>query len=278
MPQYIFSSRLSEESFVQRESSAAWLPYLELSAGRAGVATSRTRLVCFPYAGGSALVFRNWMSRADTQIEVCPVQLPGRGRRLGEPPFTDLPPLMDALFAAVGPYLDERCALLGHSLGALIAFELAHRLLAERGLTVAHLFVSGRRAPQLPDRHELTYALPEPEFIQELKRLNGTPAEVLDKPEILQLHMPTLRADFQLGETYAYRPRPPLACAITAFGGTDDRDVSRDDLLAWQLHTTGPLRVELFPGDHFFLHPMEDRIIHTVERALLKPATTVDGG
>jgi medium-chain acyl-[acyl-carrier-protein] hydrolase len=178
--------------------------------------------------------------------------------------------LIDALIEAMADHLDRPCAFFGHSMGAVIAFELAHALAATRGFCVDHLFVSGRRAPHLTDRTPPTYDLPDREFIEELRRLNGTPPEMLDNAELLALMLPLIRADFELIQARRSKVASPLACGITAFGGIDDLDVTRADLAAWQAQTTAPLSVRMFPGDHFFLHRTQSVLLEIIELTMLR--------
>lgn len=220
---------------------------------------ARVRLFCFPYAGGDAQIYRNW-PRQLPSAEVCAARLPGRGARIQEAAFRDLRSMVEAI-ASVAPYLDRPFAFFGHSMGALVAFELA-RLLHGRGLPgPAHLFVSGRRAPQLPADWPITYDLPDAEFVEYLRSLNGTPAEVLDHPELLELMLPLLRADFCVAETYDYRPGPALDCPITAFGGAGDAEVSRAEVEAWAAQTSASFLARIMPGDHFFLNNPQTRAL-----------------
>jgi medium-chain acyl-[acyl-carrier-protein] hydrolase len=231
---------------------------------------AKLRLFCFPYAGGAASIYRNWARQLPEGVEVCPVQLPGRGGRIKEAPFSKLPLLIDALAASLAPFLDKPFAFFGHSLGALVGFELAHRLRAEHGSEPLHLFVSGRRAPQLPEKAAPTYSLSEAEFVEELRRLNGTPAEVLEHPELLGLLVPLLRADFELCENYQHTSRTPLDCPITALGGLSDVDVPRHELEPWREHTTGSFTLRMLPGDHFFLNSAEFMVLQMVARQIYK--------
>ena len=231
-------------------------------------------LFCLPYAGGGAQIFRNWQAAfpASTGVQVWPVQYPGRGTRLRERPHTDWRALVEELAEAVLPLTDKPFALFGHSMGATLAFELARLLRERRGVEPRRLFVSGRRAPQVPDPDAPTHELPDDEFIAELRRLNGTPAELLDDPELMQLMLPVVRADFTLTQTYEHTPRPPLGCPFSVFGGLRDRDVPREYLEGWCEHTTGPCSLRMFDGDHFFLLSAEAQILGAVGRELFSPA------
>ncbi len=187
---------------------------------------------------------------------------------MAEPPFVDLPALIEPLTEAIKPYLDKPFAFFGHSMGALIAFELARKLRGEYGVEPAHLFVSGRRAPQLPDSDSVTYNLEEAEFIEELRRLNGTPREMLENPELMQLMGPVLRADFQVCQTYVYTDSLPLHCPITVFGGLKDNDVTREYLQPWRDQTNYSFTLRLLPGDHFFLHSSEAILLRMIAQEL----------
>ena len=215
---------------------------------------TRLRLFCFPYAGAGALIFRTWSDRLPADVEVCPVQLPGRGTRLMERPFTHLPPLIQALAQALLPLLDKPFAFFGHSLGALVAFELARQFRRQYGVQPVRLFVSADRAPQIPRRDRPIHALPEREFLAELRRLDGTPELVLEEAELMQIMLPVVRADFAVYETYAYSSEPPLDCLISGFGGLQDHRVSRSDLEAWRDQSSISFSLRMFPGDHFFLN------------------------
>jgi medium-chain acyl-[acyl-carrier-protein] hydrolase len=153
-------------------------------------------------------------------------------------------------------------------MGGLVSFELARLLRKKYGLNPAHLFVSGYRAPQVPDPDPPIHALPEPEFLEELRRLNGTPEAVLENAELMQLLLPALRADFAVIETYAYIPESPLDCPITAFGGLQDREVSCDDLEAWREQTNAAFSLQTLPGDHFFLHSAQPLLLQSLSQKL----------
>ncbi|MEL6138261.1 MAG: alpha/beta fold hydrolase [Cyanobacteria bacterium J06626_23] len=211
------------------------------------------RLFCFAYAGGSAWIFRTWAEKLPEAVEVCAIELPGRGKRMLEPAFANLSALLRALGPEMLPYTDIPFACFGHSLGALVAFELCRWLRRTVQLTPAHLWVSAARAPHLTADRPTMHALPEPEFIAELKRYNGTPAAVLNNAELMGLMLPTLRADFTVLETYRHQPDATLACPLTGFWGEADEIVSQSEVAAWQAHAAQSL-LEAVAGDHFFLH------------------------
>jgi medium-chain acyl-[acyl-carrier-protein] hydrolase len=229
---------------------------------------ARLRLFCFPYAGGGTLAFRGWAGKLPDGVELCPVQLPGREHRMREPALRSITAVVEAAEEALVPYLDRPFAFFGHSMGALISFDLT-RLLGDRhGLLPVQLFASGCRAPHVKRRRPPTHDLPEAEFMQELHALNGTPRELLDSPDLMSLLLPLLRADFEASETYAYVPGAPLACPITAFGGLDDPEVDRADVRAWCEHTTDAFSLKMFPGDHFFLHTAQPLLLNVLGEQL----------
>jgi len=215
------------------------------------------RLFCFPYAGGGASIFRTWPERLPSDIEVCAIQLPGREDRLRETPFARILSLIDELADVLNPYMDLPFAFFGHSLGSLISFELTRRLRRQKAPCPLQLFISGCRAPQIPDPDPPIHHLPDAEFIEELSRFNGTPKAVLDNSELMEVFLPLLRSDIRLYETYVYDHEAPLDCPISAFGGLEDEEVSREELAAWCDQTRSRFSMQVFPGDHFFLNGKE---------------------
>jgi len=187
-----------------------------------------------------------------------------------EKPFTQLLPLVETLAQVLAPLLDRPFAFFGHSLGALVGFELARQIRRQSGVQPVRLFVSAARAPQIPHRDRPTYALPEGEFLEELRRLNGTPGELLENAELMQIMIPVLRADFAVSQTYIYAAEPPLECGISVFGGLQDHKVTRDDLAAWRDQTSASFALHMFKGDHFFLNTAQPRLLQALSGELLR--------
>ena len=213
-------------------------------------------------------MFRTWPDGLPADVEVCPVQFPGRGTRLMETPFTRLSPLVQALAEALAPLLDKPFTFFGHSFGALVSFELARQLRRQSAVQPVGLFVSADRAPQIPPRDRPMHALPEAEFLAELRRLNGIPGQVLENAELMQIMLPILRADCAAYETYVYRAEPPLSCFISGFGGLQDQRVSRGDLVAWRDQTSVSFSLQMFPGDHFFLNTAQPQLLQVLSQEL----------
>ncbi|MFI1202709.1 thioesterase II family protein [Streptomyces sp. NPDC020883] len=214
---------------------------------------ARVRLVCLPGAGSTASMYHPWSTRFPEEVEICAVQLPGRGGRLRETAYRRMEPLADALAEVLRAECDRPVVLFGHSLGALIAYEVAARLRELPGATVAALIVAAHKAPHLGSAEVSSHDLPDEELLAFLDRLGGTPEGVLARPDIRRLALPALRADFELDFTYAYRERPPLDIPLCAFGGAADALVSESELDAWDRHTARTFRMRRLPGGHFFL-------------------------
>lgn len=222
------------------------------------------RLFCFPYAGGSAGVYSRWHRLASPRLHVRGVEFPGRGIRLQEEACFSLPALITNLADLVEPLLDEPFAFFGHSMGGLVAFELA-RALRERGAPEPeHLFISAAAAPGTVSSRRSLLASSDAEVLEELKDLGGTPQELLDEPELMAMVVHTLRADYTALGTYEYREGAPLDIPMTVFGGLSDEIAPIADLRGWQAHTAAGCRFQFFPGDHFFLNSAAGELLTTV--------------
>jgi medium-chain acyl-[acyl-carrier-protein] hydrolase len=230
--------------------------------------SARLRLFCFPYAGGWSLNFHSWSEGLPIAVEVCPIELPGRGSRLFESPFTQLSPLIDSLAQSLFPYLDKPFAFFGHSMGSLVSFELARFLRLKFDVQPVHLFVSSRRAPQLPLPYPPIHTLPDNEFLYHLHQLNGTSKTLWDNIQLKQLLLPSLRADFTLSENYDYTIEPPFDFPISVFGGLQDSAVSRAHLEAWRSQTLCAFSLDMLSGDHFFLNSAKPLLLQKLSQKL----------
>lgn len=210
------------------------------------------RLICFPYAGGSAAVYRP-LEALLPGIDVYRHELAGRGSRLSEPAARDMSTLIDTLLRDLRDCFDRPFSLLGHSMGAAIAAELALRLPADVRPNLRHLFVSGRAAPGNARPGRRMQALDDHAFIDALHEMGGTPKPVLENDELMALLMPALRADFALIENYRPEPGCQLAVDITAFAGRADTHAPVDSVAGWRAATAGHFDFHVIEGDHFFL-------------------------
>ena len=238
---------------------------------------ARLRLFCLPHAGGGAAEYRSWSDDLSENVEVHPVHLPGRESRLQEPAFDRIALLVDAVIAGLGARFRRPYALFGHSMGALVAFELARELRRRSGLAPSHLFLSGRSAPRYPDPARAVHLLPDADFIEYLRTLNGTPEVILADAEMRKLFFPTLRADFAVCAQYRYREEPPLDVPITVFGGSRDLERTPELLEEWKRETSASFALHLLPGDHFFVRTARPRLLSLLGRELEGIAAQTDG-
>jgi len=229
----------------------------------------RVCLFCFPYAGGGNAAYLPWMREISPEIEICPVQLPGREERIREQPFVRMQPLVEAAARALEPYLHMPFAFFGHSMGAMMSFELTRHLRRLGWPLPLHLFVAGFSAPQLPQTHPPLHDLSDKEFRAALALLNGTPASVLEDDDMMRLLIPLLRADFAVYETYLSLPEAPLDLPISAYGGLRDTRAPREALEAWRVQTTKRFSLRMYDGDHFFLHTKRSVLLQSIHQDLL---------
>jgi medium-chain acyl-[acyl-carrier-protein] hydrolase len=204
------------------------------------------------------------------QVEVCAVQLPGHGTRIREPAFQDFELLLKRLAEALVQEMDRPYALFGHSMGALLVFELARRSRAGWDREPLHVFVSGHNSPRLPEELDGVSQLSDPELIDKLRELNCTPEEALAEDELMKLMLPVIRADFAVCESYVYREGEPLRCPLTAMGGLRDPRTDQEGLEAWRELTEGPFLLRQFPGDHFFIATQGPAVVPLISQDLVK--------
>ena len=244
------------------QSTDLWLPY------RTPRTRASVRLFCFPHAGGGASVYRELAKILPAAIDVCAVQLPGREGRLLESPVAQITRLVPMLADGLAQHLVPPFAFFGHSMGALIAFELTHELLRRGKPIPMHLFASACSAPQIPDQDE-THKLDDDQLIEQLRALGGTSEEVLAHRELMSMFIPVMRADAAISECYVHQAQAPLPVPITAFCGLADEKASRTHMEAWQQHTTQTFAMAMVPGGHMFLLGAElDSVATTVAQSL----------
>ena len=224
-----------------------WVPF------RNEGAAIRCRLFAFPHAGGNAAFYRPLRRFMSPEIDLCPMELPGRAARLDEPPFMSMSALMEELRHALQPLMTVPFGFFGHSVGSLMAYEATRQLRSLDSRTAMHLFVSGRRSPNLVSAAPLP---PRPrsdrELLAILERFGGTPAAIMEHPELLAALLPALRADLALADGYAVDPGHHVDCPITALGGADDPSFS-GGIQSWREFTLGKFRTRIFPGGHFYI-------------------------
>ncbi|HEY7665466.1 MAG TPA: thioesterase domain-containing protein [Xanthobacteraceae bacterium] len=242
-----------------------WVPFRNESVD------VRCRLFAFPHAGGSAAFYRPLRLSMPAEIDLCPIELPGRGARLGEPPLASMRAIVERLGELLQPLLMVPFGFFGHSVGAWTAYQAVRQLRSPQGRSAVHLFVSGRGSP------ERAGAEPRParvrsdqELLAMLRRFGGTPAAVMQDAELTAALLPALRADLALADEYAADPADRMSCPITAFGGAED-DLHLDALRSWNGFTRGPFRLCTFPGGHFYFSPapraLADEIFRDLRRA-----------
>jgi len=215
--------------------------------------TAKITLLCFPFAGGSSNSFRSWAGILPPSVELWAIELPGHGSRLSEPLVENIEDLIAPLSEGIVESFEKPFAIFGHSMGALLGFEVALYLQNQYQKIAEHVFLSGHGAPGTSRHEPEIHHLPKPEFIAKIKEYNGTPQEVLENEELMDLMFPILKADFKLCETYKHQNSDQLRTPITALGGIQDPSITRHDMEQWANFTSSSFNVRFFPGDHFYL-------------------------
>jgi medium-chain acyl-[acyl-carrier-protein] hydrolase len=238
----------------------AWFPYWRPKPG------ARLRLFCFPFAGGGASQLHRW-AELDPSVEVLAVQYPGRETRFGEPPFRQVPALIEALGPVLTPLLDVPFALFGYSLGTYLCLELA-RWLQRVGAPAPLGLMLAAGVPPESERERSTHTLPDEDFLRKVQSYGGIPPEVLAHQELLQLVLPIMRADYEMVGGYTPAVDPPLPIPFAVWGGAEDTAPAPGDLERWRKFTSSHFALEILPGGHFFFRSAGDKLRKSVERTL----------
>jgi surfactin synthase thioesterase subunit len=235
--------------------------------------SAAVRLLCLPHAGAGASVFRAWGRELPGWVELQAILLPGREGRLADPLPGDLTRLADELVPALAPVTREPYALYGHSMGALLAYELARRLEAGGERPPLHLFVAGYGAPHVYRSHTRLHVMEHDEVVEELRRTRTAPEPVLNEPGLMRIFVPILQKDLRLCVEHVSErtESEPLATGISAFGGSEDTEVPAGAVAAWADLTTGPFRLRMLPGGHFFPASARAALIDAIGRDLPAP-------
>jgi len=243
------------------EAAKRWFPYWRPNPG------ARLRLFCFPFAGGAASAFQRWARPGLEDVDVLAVQYPGREGRMREPAYRRVPELVQALGPLLRPLLDRPFAFLGYSLGTYVSLELAHWLQAEGAPAPLGLMLAAGPPPHQRQRRKI-YTLGEEDFIVELKRYGGTPPEVFENRDLMDLLLPLLRADFEMADEYRRAPEPRLSLPFSVWGGAEDTSPLPQALEGWRDYTTASIELQVLPGGHFFLLSAGERLREGVQHTL----------
>ena len=224
----------------------------------------RLRLLCFPHAGSGPTTYHKWPATLPDGVEMWGIRLPGREIRLREPAHRQIDDMVADAAAALRPFLDRPFVIFGHSLGALLGYELVRHWRNEDGPQPHHLIVSGHRAPHRPPLQPKCHQAPDAAFLQRVRRLGGTQDKFFAMTELVEMMLPTLRADFAAWETYRYQEDEILDLPITAFGSTDDSEAQEIDIAAWRQHTNHDFNYQIFSGDHFYLQTNPEPLLKQI--------------
>ncbi len=228
-------------------------------------------LFCLPYAGGSETIYYNWKNHIHPLIHIVPVELKGRGKRFNEFFYESLEEAVDDIFENIKEKIvDEDFAIYGHSMGSLLAYELYYKMSKMNIRKPKHIFFSGYKAPSIIGERENTYTLPDYDFMKKVMELGGTPDELMNNQELLQIFLPIIRSDFKILETYNFEEREEkIQCDVSILNGKQDT-INLKEILAWKHHVGGGFKVYNFEGNHFFINTNVENITKIINTTLVK--------
>lgn len=228
----------------------------------------KLRLICFPPAGSGTIIYQKWATQLPPDVEMWSIRLPGRETRLRDPLFYSLPPLIESIANTLAPHLEQPYLLFGHSLGSLISFELSRHLNHLGKPLPQQLLLSGHRAPHRPPLNPPIHQANDELFLARIKAMGGTPDAFFEMTDLVELMLPTLRADFTIWENYQYQEDSPLDIPITVFGSDEDRDAAEADFFAWEQHTSSEFVAHMFHGNHFYFQDDPQPLIALMNNSL----------
>jgi medium-chain acyl-[acyl-carrier-protein] hydrolase len=229
------------------------------------------KLFCLPYAGGSAMVYNRWKLSINGMIQIRPVELTGRGKRFTEPYYDNLMQAVDDIYRLVKPELNGLYAFYGHSMGSLLVYELVRKINSLPHPQPVHLFLSGGSPPHIRKSDKVYHKMPEEQFKEEIFKMGGTPREVFENKELLEIFIPLLRADYKILETYEFQPEHPVFdCGITLFNGKEDEEVTSDEIRQWQRYTKVQCPLHEYESGHFFIHDQMEDIVQIINDTLIQ--------
>jgi medium-chain acyl-[acyl-carrier-protein] hydrolase len=227
---------------------------------------AKLRLFCFAFAGSGASIYRDWGKALEPTIEVCPIQLPGRENRFGEPLYRDVETLAPAIAQQLHPLLDKPYMIFGHSMGALVGYEVLRVLQATSQPLPKLVLLAAFRAAHLPLKREPMHQLNDEMFIEKLASLGGCPQEVLESKELMQIVLPILRADFEVCDGYTHQAGEALNCPLILIAGQHDPNAGPKEMQPWQLHTQHPAHLVTLPAGHFFLKTHQTELMQIIQQ------------
>ena len=232
-------------------------------------------LFCFPFAGGGASTYNNWVKMLDERYTVCPIQLPGREDRIAESPYYDMNAMLNDLESEIMDNIDGKFAFWGHSMGGKIAYELEKRL-EKKNKIAEWLFISASRAPCFPETDPI-HGLPDLDFKHKLSKFDGTPKEIMENDDLLDFFLPMLRADFTMDETYCGDTSVKLQCPVSAFAGDCDKEATEKEMKAWSNYTKNEFEYRVFHGSHFYIKENEIPVLKAVADTLKRITKRKEG-
>lgn len=222
----------------------------------------KLKIFCFPFAGGSASAYKKWPDHLADDIDVYAIQLPGREERIREQLYFDLKLCVKEIYQKILPFLDGEFAFFGHSMGAVMAYELASCLQENNQLIPLNLIVSARCAPHIQDPEFKIHDLADNQFLEAIRKYNGTSEVILQNKDLMAMFLPILRADFSMSETYEYSYTLPLRCPVTAICGVEESDLNESHINDWENTTQSDFNMKMFPGGHFFIKDKVEMVLH----------------